>query len=67
MIRRGNLQAEKVRMADDNSVWCSLWSLFPSENVATGLGFDFHAEDIDDLILLLQELKEEEAELFEPE
>jgi len=62
MINRGNLRAEKV--AYPEQTWCCVWTPF-SGHEDMGLCFDFKEEDLDDLIALLCELRETEAEVAE--
>ena len=56
VIERGNLRAEKV--AYPEQTWCCVWR----ENTFC---FDFKVEDLDDLIALLAELRDVEAEIAE--
>ena len=59
MINRGSLRAEKVICPPDDKVWCCLW------RDGVGMCLDFLEDDLDDVIALLQELKDEELEVFE--
>lgn len=68
MIRKGKLRGGKVLYPD--GVGCCVWYPFSSLGVddddeSGGLAWDFSFEDIDDLIALLQEMKEAEPEVFE--
>jgi len=60
MVRQGNLRGDKVRYPDET--WYCVW--YPMGDGADeeiGHCFDLHAWDIDDMIALLQKLKEMEA------
>lgn len=66
MIKKGNLRGEKIKYPD--GVGCCIW--FPmgeGEDEGTGLCFDFSADELDDMIELLTELKEIEPEIYEEE
>ena len=59
MIAWNKLRGEKVKYPD--GIGCAIWYPFDDMEDA-GICFDFPAEDIDDLIALLQELKTLEPE-----
>ena len=62
-IKRGNLYGDKIQYEDGIS--CCVWYPAPEEDDELedfGLCFDFSYDDIDDLIALLEEMKEIEAE-----
>jgi len=66
MISQGSLRAEKVAYPDQ--VWCCVWrSFLGDDNEQVGLCFDFKAEDLDDMIALLQELRDLEPEICDDE
>lgn len=64
IYRSGKLRGEIVKYPD--GVGCSVW--YPLDDTEefedTGICFNFSAVDIDDMILLLQELKSAEPEIF---
>ena len=55
IIQQGRLRADKILYPD--GIGCCIWYPFEDEENA-GICFDFPFEDIDDLILLLQQVKE---------
>ena len=57
MIRGDKYRGEVVRYSD--GVGCSIWLPF-KDNEASGLCFDFSYDDIDDLINILQTMKQTE-------
>ena len=62
--RRGSLRGEKILYPD--GVGCCIWYPFDAEEDENmGIAFDFPGEDIDDLIALLQQLNDAEAEIYE--
>ena len=60
MIRRGDLRADKTQYPD--GVGCCLWRIFPGHGTGddehVGVCWDFPAEELDDLVAMLQELKD---------
>jgi hypothetical protein len=68
MIKKGKLRAEKIEYHDGTG--CCIWYPLGAEegedyDEETGICFDFSYEDIDDMIQLLQSLKEIQAKKFE--
>ena len=61
MLKRGSLRAEKVEYPD--GVGCCVWKILGDEEDC-GMCFDFAEEDLDDMIKILQDLKQAEAELY---
>lgn len=53
-IASGRIRGEKVRYPD--GVGCCIWIPFPDDE-DVGLCFDFSASDLDDMILVLMQLK----------
>lgn len=68
IVRQGPLRGDKVRYnkgCGDVETWCCVWYPFggaETDEEETGDCFDFHAGDIDDMIALLQKLKEMEVD-----
>lgn len=59
IIHQGSLRGDKVHY--DTETWCCVW--YPhGEDEDVGVCFDFAAEDLDDMIALLQKLKAVEAD-----
>lgn len=58
-VRRGTLRAQKHALAGRE--WCAVWRVYrgPDADGARGRAFVFPFEDIDDLIAILQRLKEQ--------
>lgn len=57
MIKQGNLRGEKVQY--DDGIGCCIWKPFPNEKDDNlGLCWDFSLKDVDDLIKLIEALKE---------
>jgi hypothetical protein len=67
IIRYGKVRGEKVLYPD--GVGCTIWYPFEQEGEGedAGICFDFAFEDIDDLIGLLQKIKETEADIYQEE
>jgi hypothetical protein len=61
VIDRGSLRGEKVQYPD--LTWCCIWRTFPNSTDDIGMCFDFLADDLDDLIELLVELRDTEPEI----
>lgn len=61
IVHQGKLRGDKIRY--DTETWCCAWYP-PVGEVGDDVGhcFDFNAEDIDDMIALLQKLKAMEAD-----
>ena len=55
MLKQGNLRAEKEEFEDGSG--CCVW--YPMEDEESGVCFDFPIEDLDDLIILLNKLRDE--------
>ena len=66
IYRRGKLSADKVTYKD--GVGCCVWYLWPDpespDEEDMGMCFDFSAEDLDDFIALLQDLKEATPDIY---
>jgi hypothetical protein len=62
IINSGALRGDKVTYPD--GVGCSIWYPFPDMD-DTGICFDFPESDIDDIIKLLQALKNSDPEPLE--
>lgn len=60
IYKQGNLRGEKIIYQD--GVGCTIWYPMPFHDDLIGVCFDFAADDIDDMIKLLQTLKAAEAE-----
>ena len=66
---QGDLRADKIQYPD--GVGCCIWYPLPcadntdGEIESAGLCFDFHADDIPDMIKLLQTLQDAEPDVFE--
>ena len=58
---QGNLRADRIRYPD--GVGCCIWYPLPGTEDA-GICFDFHADDIPDMIKLLQTLQDAEPDVF---
>ena len=56
-------KSEKVLYPD--GIGCCIWLVIDPDDEDVGLAFDFPFDDIDDLINVLQQIKETEAEIFE--
>lgn len=66
MINQGSLWAEKIAYPEYKEVWCCVWRNFTGEEEdGIRLCFDFRAEDLDDMIALLQELRDLEPEIVD--
>ena len=65
MLKQGPLRAVKIEYAD--GIGCCIWYPFPDDKDDEGIEicFDFSFDDIDDMIGLLQQLKEAPAEKHE--
>lgn len=68
VIKRNKLRADKIEYHD--GIGCCIWYPLGAEenedyDETTGICFDFAYEDIDDMIQILEELKEIKAEKFE--
>lgn len=59
---QGDLRADKIQYPD--GVGCCIWYPLPGTEDA-GICFDFHADDIPDMIKLLQTLQDAEPDVFE--
>ena len=59
---QGNLRTDKIQYPD--GVGCCIWYPLPGTEDA-GICFDFHADDIPDMIKLLQTLQDAEPDVFE--
>ena len=59
---QGELRADKIKYPD--GVGCCIWYPLPGTEDA-GICFDFHADDIPDMIKLLQTLQDAEPDEFE--
>lgn len=59
---QGDLRADKIQYPD--GVGCCIWYPLPGTDNA-GICFDFSAEDIPDMIKLLQTLQDADADIFE--
>lgn len=64
MLKSGKYRGEKILYPD--GIGCCIWLPF-EEDESAGFAYDFSFEDIDDIIALLQEIKEVPAEVFEPD
>ena len=66
---QGKLRGSKVIY--DQSECCTVWHPMKDtdkiEDEESGICFDFSAEQTEDLISLLQEMKENEADIYEPD
>ena len=65
MLRRGDLRAEKIEYPD--GIGCCIWHIFPGaegDDEEMGIGWDFSFEQIDDLISMLEELRDVPAEVY---
>ena len=58
----GRLRGEKIQWAD--GVGCCVWYPLGDDDIG-GLCFDFSASDLDDFILLLQDLRDATADVYE--
>ena len=59
---QGDLRADKIKYPD--GVGCCIW--YPlADTEDAGICFDFHADDIPDMIKLLQTLQDAEPDVFE--
>lgn len=65
MISQGSIRAEKIKCLPDGEEWCCIWRTFPDADEDMGLCWDFLAKDLDDLITLLQELRDSEPEPYD--
>lgn len=59
---QGALRADKIEYPD--GIGCCIWYPLPGTEDA-GICFDFHADDIPDMIKLLQTLQDAEPDEFE--
>jgi len=59
---QGDLRADKIKF--ESGVWCCIWYPLPGTEDA-GICFDFHVEDIPDMIKLLQTLQDAEPDVIE--
>jgi hypothetical protein len=62
MIKSGKYRGEKILYPD--GIGCCIWTPL-DEDDDSGLCMDFSYEDIDEIILLLQDMKRVEAEPYE--
>jgi len=63
LLKKSEFRAEKIEYED--GIGCCIWRLFPnSDNEDIGHCWDFAYDDIDDILYLLNELKEIPAELY---
>lgn len=67
MFKKGKIRGEKILYED--GIGCCVWYPFgEGEDEGTGLCWDFSHDDIDDLIALLQEMRDAEPKIYgEPE
>jgi hypothetical protein len=56
MIKVGNLRADKVEYVD--GIGCCIWYPLGDDEESAGICFDFPFEDIEDMIKLLNRLKD---------
>lgn len=63
-IRSKKFRADKVQYPD--GIGCCIWHPLPGDE-DTGLAWDFAYDDIDELILLLYDLKAMPADIYEDE
>lgn len=63
MLRKGKLRAEKIEYPD--GVSCCVWRPFAGGDEDTGLCWDFPADELDDLIALLEQLRDAPAEEYD--
>jgi len=61
ILKSVKYRGEKILYPD--GVGCCIWIPFDKDEDA-GIGFDFPFEDIDDIIKLLQIIKESEPDIF---
>lgn len=64
MVRTGKYRAEKTRYPD--GVGVCLWEVMGDDEEA-GLCYDFDGDALDDVIKLLQDLKQDEEKVYEPD
>jgi hypothetical protein len=62
MIKQGRFHADKIKYPD--GVGCCIWIPFSDEDDDIGTCMDIYDTDIDDMIALLQRLREIEAEVL---
>jgi len=63
MLKSGNYRGEKVLYPD--GIGCCIWLVIDKDDEDFGLAFDFSFDEIDDIMNLLQQIKETEADIFE--
>ena len=65
IIKNGKLRGEKIKYPD--GIGCCIWYPFPcekGEEEESGICFDFANDDIDELIGLLEKIKQAEPEIY---
>jgi hypothetical protein len=62
ILKSGKYRGEKILYPD--GVGCCIWLPF-DEDETGGLAYDFSYEDIDEIISLLQTMKQTEPEVFQ--
>ena len=68
IYRQGSLRGDKIQYPD--GIGCCVWYPMCSyegnaeDNEDTGICFDFSLDDLDDLIILLQQLKTAKADIY---
>lgn len=62
----GRMRGDKVEYSD--GIGCCIWYPFPKtdddDDEGSGICFDFAFEDIDDMIKLLQEIRDAEPDVY---
>ena len=63
MLKAGEFRAEKIEYED--GIGCCIWEILPGGDEDCGLAWDFAYDDLDDILHLLNGLKEIPAEKYE--
>ena len=61
--KSGKLRGEKITYKDGTG--CCIWTILDDKNEEMGICFDFSAEDIEDMIVLLKELQTATPDIYE--